>query len=137
MTKDFTGEKLPRNRYLFRIVRHQVPGGWYVRAIFAEIGAGTKPLNEAALYISDPDNAWSLEGFAWEKLEPNPLGGVYRAKVHDGWMILGTMRGEGKTDDGEKYHPRLGSLVFIPDAGHTWECKVINESDPKFYGGTS
>lgn len=128
MTKDFTGEELLKIKHLHRIVRYQVQAGWYVRAVFSDTGRlGKGLLNEASLYISDPDYAWSLEGFTWEKLEHNPQGGVYRAKVHNGWMILGTMRSDGYTDEGDKYHPRLGSLVFLPDPDCSWECSIIEE----------
>lgn len=138
MPDNFTAETLPKIRYLLRIARYKVPGGWYVRAIFTDKSRhGEKPLNEAAIYISDPDHIWLLEGFLWEKLEANPLGGVYRAKVHNGWIILATMRGAAWTDDDDKYNPRLGSLVYFPDVGHSWKCSAIPESDPKFYGGTA
>ena len=129
---DFAGEKLPVRRYIHYLTRHKVPGGWYVRVIFTEFGFGAGSRGESALFLSDPDYSWQTEGLKWEMIKKEPVGGVYRTKAPGGWLLLGTARGQGKTDDGTKLNFRMGSLVFVPDPDGEWECKVLPEKDPFF-----
>lgn len=132
MDIDFAEEELPRRRYILKISRHKVPGGWYVRVIFTEFGHGAGGRNESAIYIPDPEYSWKLDGFRWQMIKKDPVGGVYRAKVPGGWLLLGTARGQGTTADGTKLNCRMGSLVFVPDPAGEWECKVIEEKNPFF-----
>jgi len=127
---DFAGEELPLRQYVLKMTRHKVPGGWYVRTIFTELGHGAGARTESALYLSDSEHSWQTEGFRWQMIKKEPGGGVYRNRVPGGWLLLGTARGQGKTDDGTKLYIRTGSLVFIPDPGGAWECKVIEEKGP-------
>lgn len=126
---DFEGEKLPTRRYILYFTRHKVPGGWYVRIITTEIGHGAGGRGENALFLSDPDHSWQIDCFKWEMIRKEPAGGIYRAKAYGGWLLFSTAQGTAKTDDGTKHHPRIGSLVFIPDAAHGWECNVLEERD--------
>lgn len=129
---DFAEEELPRRRYVQRFSRHKVPGGWYVRLVFTEFGHGAGARNESALYLPDTEHSWQLEGFKWQMIKKDPVGGVYRAKVPGGWLLLGTARGQGKTHDGTKYNSRIGSLALVPDLSGEWECTVLEEKDPFF-----
>lgn len=129
---DFTGEKLPTRRYILSFMRHKVPGGWYVRVVFTEFGSGAGARCENALFLSDPDHSWQIDCLKWEMIKKEPVGGVYRTKVPGGWLLLGTARGQGKTDDGTKLNFRMGSLVFVPDPDGGWECEVLAEKDPFF-----
>lgn len=126
---DFTEEKMPVRRHIFKFSRHKVPGGWYVRIIFSNLGPSSGE-NEAALFLSDLEHSWQIGNLQWEMLKNEPMGGIFRAKAPKGWLLLSTANGSAKTDDGTKYRPRMGSLVFVPDAEHAWECVVINEKDP-------
>ena len=130
MDIDFTGEKLPTRRYINNFTRHMVPGGWYVRIIFTEFGFGAGGRGESALFLCDHEHSWQAETIKWEMIRKEPVGGIYRTKVPEGWLLLGTARGQGKTDDGTKYNCRTGSLVFVPDPGGEWQCKVLEEKDP-------
>lgn len=129
---EFEEEKLPARRYILNLSRHKVPGGWYVRVILTEFGFGAGGRGENALFLYDHDYSWQTEGLRWEMIKKEPVGGIYRTKVPSGWLLLGTARGQGKTDDGTKYNTRTGSLVFIPDPTGEWECKVLAEKDPFF-----
>ena len=129
---DFSEERLPSRRYILKLARHKVPGGWYVRVVFTDLGAGAGARGESALFVADSEHSWRRENSPWEMLKKEPIGGIYRAKVPGGWLILATAKGEARTDDGTKYHPRLGSLVFVPDIDHSWECDLIAERDPVF-----
>lgn len=135
---DFTEEKLPKRKYILKLARHKMPGGWYVRIVTTEGVHGACARGEDALFISDPDHSWLLDDFTWEMIKKEPFGGIYRAKVQGGWLIFSTSLGTAQTDDGIKYHPRLGSLVFIADTGHEWECPVLEERDVfgEIIGGT-
>jgi len=129
MFVDFMEEKLPKRRYILKLARHKVPGGWYVRIITTEIGHGAGGRGENALFLSDPDHYWQVDEFKWEMIKKEPVGGIYRAMVYGGWLLFSTAQGTAKTDDGTKYHPRIGSLVFISDGDHEWECTVLEERD--------
>ena len=131
MSLEFIEEKLPKRRYIFKLSRFKVPGGWYVRVIFMNYG-GLGGNSEAALFLPDTEHSWDIENLCWELLKTEPMGGIYRAHVPGGWILMSTAQGTAKTDDGIEYRPRMGTLVFIPDCGQEWECKVLQEGDPVF-----
>ena len=124
---DFISEQLPKNHYLLAFTRHKVIGGWLVRAIFTDRGHGAGGKTETSLFIADAGHSWQPVNFIWEKIQVEPGGGVYRSKVIGGWIIMTTAQGSAKTTEGELYRTRLGSLAFVPDQDHSWECSVIAE----------
>lgn len=132
MPFEFIEEELPKLRYIFKLSRFKVPGGWYVRVIFTNFGHGAGGNSESALFIPDLNHSWCIDGFCWEFLKAEPMGGIYRAQVPGGWMLMSTAQGTAKTDHGIKYRPRMGTLVFIPDCGQEWDCSVHKEGDPVF-----
>lgn len=129
---EFREEQLSKRRYILKLTRHKVPGGWYVRCIHTGFGFGAGGQNESTLFLPDPEHVWIPEKVRWEMLQKEPIGGIYRLKVHNGWLLLSTCQGAAKNDDGRKYRPRLASIIFIPDPEHCWECTVIQEKDPVF-----
>lgn len=127
MLINFTGEKLPMARYMLYLLRHKVIGGWYVRAIITNQGSGAGGQNECVIFVADPEHGWRPDNFNWQKIQVEPGGGIYRARIIGGWILFSTAQGNAKTDDGTLYRPRMGSLVFIPDSDHAWECAILEE----------
>jgi hypothetical protein len=132
MNLAFTEERLPTRRYILKFTRHRVPGGWYVRCIHTGLGYGAGGHNEHALFLADPEHLWNHDNIRWEMLQKEPMGGIYRLKVYNGWLLFSSCQGTAKTEDGAKYHPRFGSLVHVPDPEHRWDCKTLQEKDPVF-----
>lgn len=129
---DFTEELLPRTRHVRKFYRYKVPGGWYVRAFIINRGAGEIPECECALFFADSDYSWNAENTKWEKIKAGFNGGSYRLNVPGGWILLSTALSGPSYDDGRYTRHRIGSMAFIPDPEHTWECKIVEEASSVF-----
>lgn len=124
---DFIEEKLPTIKYILKFTRHKVPGGWYVRIIFTDVGhLGSGGRSVTAQFLADLEHAWQIDSFKWEMLMQDPLGGIFRAKVFGGWLMLTTVKGSSN-NDGTTFTNRMGSLVFVQDPVGEWECKELKE----------
>ncbi|HIJ81289.1 MAG TPA: hypothetical protein HPP76_06245 [Desulfuromonadales bacterium] len=95
--------------------RTRCSSGWYVRAVFCHEGFGAGAFCESALYFHDPDECWDASKVVWEKIAPEPRGGIYRSVVPGGWILLATAKGETRLPDHEHFETRFGSITFVPE----------------------
>lgn len=120
-------DRLPRTQYARKVSRYKVFGGWIVRVFVQMHGAGSGTQDECAVFVPDASHGWTPPE-VWERIRTEGGGGISRLFAPEGWIVFSTISGNIHDRERERLSVRMGSLVYVPDADHEWECEPPSRS---------